>query len=100
MGPAWLREGLVDFVCPMNYFTDTKQFEDYVRTQLAMPSAAERIVPGIGVTSTSTRLDAVQTINQIVRARAAGAPGFILFELNPALDREILPVLSLGVTAK
>ena len=98
--PAWLQEGLVDFVCPMDYFADTKQFEDYVRTQLAMPSAAGRIVPGIGVTSTSTRLDAVQTINQIVRARAAGAPGFILFELNPTLDREIFPVLSLGVTAK
>ena len=90
---AWLREGIVDFVCPMNYTADTRQFADYTRSQLALPSARGRIYPGIGVTASESRLDPVQVIDQIAVLRREGAEGFVLFGLNRVLAEGILPVL-------
>jgi len=97
---AWLRNGDVDFVCPMNYLEDLAQFTRYVRRQaeLAGPLAG-RLVPGLGVSATESHLSPVQVIDQIRALRAAGAGGFVLFDLNPALAADTLPVLRMGVTA-
>jgi uncharacterized lipoprotein YddW (UPF0748 family) len=95
---AWLRSGSVDFVCPMNYQTDTARFGEMFRTQAALTGAPGRILPGIGVTATESRLDAVQTIDQILALRRQNAAGFTLFELNPTLEKEILPYLGMGLT--
>jgi uncharacterized lipoprotein YddW (UPF0748 family) len=95
----WLKEGLVDFVCPMNYTTDIAKFTDLTTRQLALPMAKGRIYPGLGVTARDSRLGPVQVVDQIVALRRHGASGFVLFDLNRALATEILPVLSLGLTA-
>jgi uncharacterized lipoprotein YddW (UPF0748 family) len=98
--PAWIRDGLVDFVCPMNYTADPAAFRDLVRMQLSLPGKTGRIYPGIGATSATSRLDPVQVIEQIVVLRQEGAGGFALFDLNGVVAGEILPVLRLGITAK
>ncbi|MBN2300906.1 MAG: family 10 glycosylhydrolase [Lentisphaerae bacterium] len=92
----WLQQGIVDFVCPMNYTTDLDRFEEFLNTQLAMPKAAGRIYPGIGVTAAESRLNALQVIDQIGIARRMRTDGFVLFDLNRAVADEILPVLSLS----
>ena len=95
---AWLREGIVDFVCPMDYDTDPASFAVSVRKQLALPRARGRIYPGIGVTAVESRLPPDQVIAQIRAVADAGAAGFMLFDLNPTLQRETLPILRLGIT--
>lgn len=95
---SWLKEGLVDFVCPMDYAEDIANFSLMAQRQLSLPNARNRVFPGLGVTAAESRLTADKVIEQILRVRQAGAGGFMLFELNATLEKDILPALSLGVT--
>lgn len=94
---VWLQKGYVNFVCPMDYFDDLATFTAYVQKQMAIPGTKGRIYPGIGVTASESRLDAAQVIDQINSVRRNGAAGFALFDLNPVLEKEVLPYLTLGV---
>jgi len=96
---SWLKEGLVDFVCPMNYVDDADQFRKLVQKQMALPSAANRIYPGIGITASESRLTPIQAMEQLTILRKEGATGFALFDLNQVLAIEFLPLLRLGATA-
>lgn len=95
----WLKQGYVDFVCPMDYTSDLERFRDYVSSQTALPMSGGRIFPGIGVTAAESRLNSLQVIDQIAVLRREGARGFVLFDLNHTLVDETLPILRLGVTA-
>ena len=96
--PDWLRAGSVDFLTPMNYTESSAEFSSLVRKQVAQPSAAGRILPGIGVTADESRLDPADVARQIVLARQAGCPGFLLFDLSGTLRDETLPALRQGLT--
>ncbi|MBA7711796.1 hypothetical protein ES703_120762 [subsurface metagenome] len=95
----WLERGYVDFVCPMDYTDDLGKFRDLVTTQLATAATGPRIFPGIGVTAAESRLDAISVLKQINELQARDAGGFMLFDLNPVLEREIFPALARGITA-
>ena len=95
----WLKNGYLDFVSPMNYTGDLKAFDRLVRDQVGLSGAGEKIIPGIGVTATESRLDPASVIDQIMVTRGAGTGGFVLFDLNKTLEIETLPMLSLGITA-
>jgi len=95
----WLREGLVDFVCPMNYVENLDRFKKLVQTQCALPSARNRIYPGIGITASESRLTPIQAMDQLAVIREEGANGFAIFDLNQVLAIEILPLLRLSATA-
>jgi uncharacterized lipoprotein YddW (UPF0748 family) len=95
----WLRAGTLDFACPMNYSSDTAQSVGWYRQQAALPGARGRIVPGVGVTANESRLTAVDTIEQIGALRREGAGGFVLFDLNRTLEKDILPYLRMGLTS-
>lgn len=94
---SWLRDNLVDFVCPMNYTEDLARFETLVEMQTRLPSAAGRIIPGIGVTAAESNLNAFQVIEQIRALRKEGAAGYLLFDLNRHTEEEILPYLRMGI---
>jgi uncharacterized lipoprotein YddW (UPF0748 family) len=94
----WLEKGYVDFLTPMNYTMDFAQFMHLTRTQLDLPHAEDRIMPGIGVTSAESQLTPDQVIHQISGARQLGARGWILFDLNNTLRSETLPYLHEGIT--
>ncbi|MDD4870658.1 MAG: family 10 glycosylhydrolase [Kiritimatiellae bacterium] len=96
---SWLEENLVDFVCPMDYVQSNEQFSTIVKRQLNLPMAAGRVYPGIGVTTSESRLSQVQTMDQLVIAGKEGASGFALFDLNRVLAFEVLPLLRLSCTA-
>jgi len=96
--PAWVKNGYLDFVCPMNYTTDNDAFAALVRNQVALVGR-RRVLPGIGVTATESQLDPVAVIEQINELHRAGAGGFVLFELNRTLEHEVLPMLRLGILA-
>lgn len=95
--PAWLRNGWVDFLTPMNYTESASEFASRIQRQLVLPGARGRIIPGIGVTADESRLDAAAVARQIQLARQAGCPGIVLFSLNDTLTHDILPVLRQGI---
>lgn len=94
---VWIQKGYIHYACPMDYFDDLATFTSYVQRQVGIPGTKGRIYPGIGVTASESRLDAAQVIEQINSTRRHGAAGFMLFDLNPVLEKEILPYLTLGV---
>lgn len=94
----WLREGYLDFVCPMNYADDTYKFSALTQRQLALPGARGRVFPGIGVTASESQLRPDQVIEQIATARRLGASGFALYKLSQTLRQETLPLLREGAT--
>ena len=96
---SWLETGLLDYVAPMNYTEDMAKFNEWLGAQTRTRKQAMKIVAGIGVTAAESRLNAAQVIDQIKATRAAGCPGFALFDLDTTLRQEILPVLRLGATA-
>lgn len=96
--PDWLKAGTVDFLTPMNYTESSAEFANLVRAQISYPGAAGKIIPGIGVTAAESRLDPAQVVRQIVLARQAGCPGFMLFDLSGTLRDETLPALRQGLT--
>lgn len=96
---TWLRQNIVDFVCPMTYTADTTQFVDLTRSHLALPNAKGRVFPGIGVNAAESQLMADQVIEQILWLRNLGASGFVLFDMSPSLRKDVLPMLQKGVTA-
>lgn len=95
----WLRGGLLDFACPMNYSEDTGKIVEWYGKQTAYPGVRGRLCPGIGVTATESRLSAADTIDQIAALRREGAGGFVLFELNRTVEKDILPYLRMGLTS-
>lgn len=94
----WLKEDLVDFVCPMDYTANSGAFKNLVQRQLALANAGGRVFPGLGVTAMESQLAPDQVIEQIRQAREAGAGGFVLFDLNSTLEHDVLPALRMGLT--
>lgn len=92
--PLWIRTGLIDWACPMNYSSDLQQFDTLLKAQVAL-HCPERILPGVGVTSSLSRLTPDQTVAELKRIREAGFPGFSLFEFSPAVGRNVLPCLGM-----
>lgn len=96
---AWLRNDYIDFAVPMNYTENDKTYASLLATQLSQRRIARRVIGGIGVTASESRLDAAQVIDQIKGLRGGGAAGFALFDLDTTLLNRVLPVLRLGITA-
>lgn len=95
---TWLKEGYVDFLCPMNYTEDTFRFSALVQKQLALPGARGRIYPGIGITASESQLRPDEVVEQIATLRRLNATGFVLYDLSQTLRQNVLPVLRQGVT--
>ncbi|HNX04582.1 MAG TPA: hypothetical protein PKI32_03735, partial [Opitutales bacterium] len=92
--PAWVREGLVDFVCPMIYTESDAAFAaalDTCAAALDTPSAT--LVAGIGTGADESQLDARGTGLQISSARSRRLAGFAFFAVDEELCASILPRL-------
>jgi len=94
---VWCDEGWMDFVCPMNYTDSTAMFDAMVGRQVGWAGRVP-LVPGIGVSASSSRFGARRAIEQIRVAERRGAAGFIVFNYGEVEYRDLLPLLGLGVT--
>ena len=92
--PAWLRNGSLDFACPMLYTPEPARFAAWLDQCLAA-APADKILPGLGIGADNSQLDALGTAQQIAAARARKTPGFACFPLDANLSRLILPALAL-----
>ncbi len=96
----WLRQGWVDFVCPMDYTSDMDTFRQWVSLQGEWIGDLAPWAVGIGPFATNTTLDVQAVADQIQIARRLGARGFVIFNYRPALALDYLPYLALGLTAR
>ncbi len=95
--PRWAKEGLVDFLCPMNYMDSTEAFAATVaRQQHILAGTQCQLHPGIGASSRG--LDPISVISQIEASRNQGCPGFTLFSLTTSTEKNLFPLLGLGIT--
>ena len=95
--PRWAKEGLVDFLCPMNYMDSTEAFAATVaRQQHILAGTLCRLYPGIGASTRS--LDPISVISQIEASRSQGCSGFTLFSLTTHTEKNLFPLLGLGIT--
>ncbi len=78
----WLQEGMVDFLCPMDYRSSSALLQgDLARQREATGSQASLLLPGLGVTP--NQLSRQETLRQIQAVRSAGMGGFVIFEWTP-----------------
>jgi len=94
----WMNQGLLDFVCPMNYANDLYRFTALVDQQTTLPGVRGKLYPGLGVTANESQLRGDQVVEQILALRKRNVGGFVLFDLSQTLVDDTLPTLRMGVT--
>jgi hypothetical protein len=91
----WIADGILDFVCPMDYTTSLSQFTNLVAQQLGFAAGRIPLYPGIG----AYVLEPDAFLAQLQATRTARTGGFIAFELSPGAVKSLLPPVRAGATA-
>ena len=94
----WVKEGYLDFICPMDYTDSNEGFRRTVARQVAQVNGLIPLYAGIGASAPG--LPADQVIAQVDIARETGTDGFIVFEHNATTARDQIPALGQGATAE
>ena len=94
---AWVDEGLVDALCPINYSKDTWEAGAWLRQQLRVVDGRVPIYTGLANYMTPTPEDLMA---QIADSRKCGADGVVTFQLRPEFADSWLPVLHESVTSE
>ncbi len=92
---SWIKNGLVDYVVPMNYSPDAPVLKKMLSRQVDA-SESKKIVCGIGVTSFEAHLNPIEVINQIKATAPFKLKGVALYYLDERFKNEILPALTLA----
>jgi uncharacterized lipoprotein YddW (UPF0748 family) len=95
----WCDQGWLDFVCPMDYTESDRQFDTWIALQKDW-AGKTLVYPGIGVSSSGSRLGPDRTIGQINITRQHDTRGFIIFNYGASEAKDLVPMLGLGITAK
>lgn len=95
----WCDKGWLDFVCPMDYTESDRQFDSWIALQKDWVGKTP-VYPGIGVSSSGSRLGADRTIGQIAITRRHDTKGFIIFNYGVTEAKDLVPMLGLGITAR
>jgi uncharacterized lipoprotein YddW (UPF0748 family) len=97
--PGWMRQSLVDAVCPMAYTADSRLFRAQVEQARALLPSGGALWAGIG----AYRLTLAGLVERIQLARDSGASGVVLFSheslAGPDWKRLRLEAFPLGVAA-
>jgi len=95
----WIQDGIVDFLCPMDYTDDFDNFENLVTDQLSFSQGLVPIYPGIGASSSSSNMGPDGVIVQLQTTRDLHTGGFIIFNYDRNLAESTLPALGMGATS-
>jgi len=98
--PAWIKDGLLDFVCPMDYTENDETFCTWVENQMQLVAGRIPIYPGIGATASRSALSADRVVGQIHHARRLDAAGFTIFNFGSDVAETILPGVGVGAGAQ
>lgn len=96
---AWIEEGIIDWIAPMNYSTSVEQFTNTMAAAISVNKKNIPIVMGMTAVTGAKKAQSLDVlVDQIEAVRAAGLPGFALFEGNQYFFRYNLPFLGAGIT--
>jgi uncharacterized lipoprotein YddW (UPF0748 family) len=93
----WVREGLLDFVCPMNYTQDVGDLGQTVAKQRDWVGGRIPLCSGIGAWRSPS---AWHTADLVDTARRNGADGIVFFEYRGQVVRDFIPALREGPFAE
>ena len=93
---TWVHEGVVDFVCPMDYTETADEVARLVREQVKATRGEVPLYAGLGAYKLKSSWSLIQ---QVKAARNGGADGFVLFAYGVGDLTEWLPDLRATVTA-
>lgn len=94
--PAWVRQGMLDFVCPMDYTVEREELSQKLAAQLAVTRGAVPLYAGLG----AFMMESGRTlIEQVAASREAGADGFVAFAYGSGDLAGWLPQLRATVAA-
>lgn len=91
----WLREGIFDFVCTMNYELDRKLHQHWVDEHLALGGDRATMFHGIGRKSSMGELTAAQMLEQAQDILDAGGTRLCIFKLDPMGEEDFAALKSL-----
>ncbi len=91
----WVKNGWLDFVCPMDYTDSDVRFQTLVSNQVGYVGGKCPIYSGIG----QFIIPDDQVVGQMEISRACGADGFIVFNMGTTLAEEGLPRYSIAMTS-
>jgi uncharacterized lipoprotein YddW (UPF0748 family) len=95
----WCEKHYLDFVCPMDYTTSNRRFDNLVSQQVQWAQKTP-CYPGIGFSATTAEFGVDRVIEQIRLTRQHATRGFTIFNYGVVESQELLPLLGLGITAK
>jgi uncharacterized lipoprotein YddW (UPF0748 family) len=84
----WVKDGCLDFLCPMDYTNSNDEFSALVRNQVKLVDGRLPIFAGIGA---SLSMKPEQEQEQIRLARSLGAAGFVIFEFSAKSIETLIP---------
>lgn len=99
---ALCRDGLLDFVCPMDYYIgDHFAFKGLVRSHFGyLRDSKAKLRPGIGIACWQNTLnDRENLVEQIKAVRELGLDGFYIFDYSRRMA-QTLPSLRMGLTSE
>jgi len=78
----WAREGLMDFICPMNYSTDREFHRMRLAEQISLTAKSVPIYDGIGRKSSVGEISPEEMVRQAEDSISLGAAGITIFHFN------------------
>jgi len=90
----WVRNGWLDFVCPMDYTASEAQFRSLAAMQMSLVGGRVPCYPGIGLLE---GLGPVGAVRQIQITRDLGTRGFIVWSVFPEYITAVYPYLGSGI---
>ncbi len=96
----WVEEGLLDFVCPMDYTSDPGYFKQLVESQTEVVQHKIPLYPGIGMTATGIAMKPHEVVLQAKIAQQLDSEGFIIFNLARSTAESALPAFKKGMDSQ
>lgn len=95
----WLKEGLIDFACAMNYTTNSQKHKERVAEHLGLIEEKKRSLyyDGIGRKSSAGEITPREMIKQIEDSIELGVEGICIFHLNALGDKDFKELYSLNL---
>lgn len=75
----WIKEGRIDFVCPMLYTDDLELFREYVANVVKISGNDCSVYPGIGIGTSHNKITKELLIREVQIAREQGTCGVVFF---------------------
>ena len=94
--PTWVKQGVLDFVCPMDYTEDKEELARLLARQLGATRGEIPLYAGLGAYQLKS---SAALIAEVETAREAGADGFVAFSYDSGKFAEWLPDLRATVAA-